>query len=176
MLIKRNTLWNVAVNNFAVINVLVLLLAFCLIACTTNPYVRKLQYDVEQVPYSPEDYISEEFDCSNMTNFLDDWLEQKGYDTKILVYYDIDSKNSHAILLVDNKILIEPVTKRIVENKNPQDYVGSLIFQDAEMLCDYVPEKKWVKEWGYSKFINTGSNGYYKLCHKESYTDFDKSN
>jgi hypothetical protein len=85
-----------------------------------------------------------------MTNFLDDWLEQRGYDTKILVYY-IDSKDSHAILLVDNKVLIESVKKKILSNKNPQDYVGALIFKDAEILLEYTPEEKWFKEWGYKQ-------------------------
>ena len=160
MLIQRNSFWNLILNNST--GILVLAFLLCLTACTTDPYIKKLQYDIEQAPYSTEDYKSEVFDCSNMTNFLDDWLEQRGYDTKILVYY-IDSKDSHAILLVDNKVLIESVKKRILSNKNPQDYVGALIFQDAETLLAYTPEKKWSSEWGYSKFINTENNGYYKL-------------
>ncbi|MFH1704211.1 MAG: hypothetical protein ABIB41_12460 [Nitrospirota bacterium] len=148
ILIKRNSLWNLILNNST--GILVLAFLLCLTACTTDPYIKKLQDDIEQAPYSTEDYIPEVFDCSNMTNFLHDWLGQRGYDTKILVYY-INSKDSHAILLVDNKVLIESVRKRIIRNKHPQDYVGALIFKDAETLLEYTPEEKWVKEWGYKQ-------------------------
>jgi len=137
-------------NNFTGVNTLVLLLLLYLTACTTDPYIKKLQDDIEQAPYSSEDYISEVFDCSNMTNLLHDWLEQRGYNTKILVYYT-DSKDSHTILLVDNKVLIESVKKRIIRNKDPQDYVGALIFKDAETLLEYTTKEKWVKEWGYKQ-------------------------
>lgn len=148
-MIKRNSLWNL-IWNFTGVNTLVLLLLLYLTACTTDPYVKKLQDDIEQAPYSTEDYVPDVFDCSNMTNFLHDWLKQRGYDTKILVYY-VNSKDSHAILLVDNKVLIESVEKRIIRNKHPQDYVGALIFKDAETLLEYTPKEKWVKEWGYKQ-------------------------
>ncbi|MGQ9570329.1 MAG: hypothetical protein ACUVUQ_05710 [Thermodesulfovibrionales bacterium] len=108
-------------------------LACYLPGCAQDPYIRKLQYDISQAPYSSEDYIQDEFDCSNMTNFLDNWLEEKGYDTKILVYYPSEPSGiqkafgtgfepskpflkSHAVLLVDNNTIVESVTKRIVKH------------------------------------------------------------
>jgi hypothetical protein len=152
--------------------------------CATDPFIRKLQNDIDQAPYSTEDYVLGEFDCSNMANLLDDWLEQMGYDTKIMVYYPITNKLSaldgpitkpitsnlknitplkadnsalsgqpHAILLVNNHIIVESVTKKVLKNRRPQDYIGALIFQDAENLLNYLPVEEWLREWGYERFL-----------------------
>lgn len=145
--------------------VLLFTFIFALIGCASDPFIKKLQHDIEQAPYSSEDYIPNEFDCSNMTNFLDDWLEEKGYDTKILVYY-IDSSilsrsplaDSHALLLVNNSIIVESVTKKVLKNKHPQNFIGALIFQDAETLLNWTPEEKWSREWGYNRYLSMKNN------------------
>lgn len=160
--------------------IFVLSALFGLCGCATDPFIKKLQNDIDQAPYSIEDYVLEEFDCSNMTNLLDDWLEQKGYDTKILVYYpihpindnqipinkirtlNVDHRTSniqpHAILLVNNNLIVESVTKKVLKNKHPQDYIGALIFQDAESLLYYLSGETayggWIKEWGYERFLS----------------------
>jgi hypothetical protein len=150
MLVKSSELRNIVINNCKAINILTLALLLFLTACANDPYIKKLQDEIGQAPYSTEDYIPDVFDCSNMTNLLHDWLKQRGYDTKILVYY-LKPNISHAILLVDDKVLIESVTKRIIKNKTSQDYLGALIFKDAETMLEYTPEEKWVMEWGYKQ-------------------------
>jgi len=130
-------------------------LTLFLSACASDIYLKTLKMDIMNAPYSSEGYILGQFDCSNEAALLDDWLEGKGYDSKIMVHPtgprgDVPLQY-HALLFVDNKYLVDPVTKKILKGKTPQDYPGAVIFLDAEMLQEYLEPEEWEKEWGYEE-------------------------
>ena len=120
---------------------------FALSACSGNLYIKNLRMDITNAPYSPEEYILGQFDCSNMASLMDNYLEGKGYDSKIMVVQE--SNGPHAYVIIDNETIAEPVTKKILKGKTPQDYPGAVIFNDPEMLQAYFEPEKWEREWGY---------------------------
>jgi len=109
----------------------------------------KLKKDIDNAPYVAADYKEDIFDCSNMSNLLDDWLEQKGYDTKIILL------PSHAMVLVNYEILIEATDKFIVNGMFPENCPKInediiLITPDAEYIVSYYENiSDWKKEWSY---------------------------
>lgn len=127
-----------------------LLGAVALQACATSSYVRKLNEDVAEAPYSKDDYIPCVFDCSNMGNMLREYLLGKGYDVKLLVYWTGANKDSHTLVLVDNQVLVDPVLKTAIRQA-PSDFPGAIIFSDPELLKAYTNPEEWSREWTSTK-------------------------
>lgn len=73
--------------------------------------LKKMQDDVMSCPYFITEYQANIFDCSNMANMLDKWLESKGYESWILIFSKINPlEGGHAIIMVYGQ-LFEPTTK-----------------------------------------------------------------
>lgn len=116
---------------------------------TKSPF-RRLQDAIDACPYSCSEYQAGIFDCSNMANMLDDWLEQKyGYETYIVSWRSVNVIEGHAMVIADG-IFIEPTTKRICLTFRTELYAdlstSVTIIDDAERLPYYS-----VEEWGYPK-------------------------
>ena len=134
-----------------ILSVLILLTFNLIILPEVNKtWDRQLQDAINACPYSPEEYQINVFDCSNMANMLDDWLEQKyGYETYIVVWRSVDGVSGHAMVIANGRF-IEPTTKMIVYTFRTELYAdlstSVTIIDDAERLPNYSLE-----EWGYPK-------------------------
>lgn len=125
-----------------------ILLTFNLTLLPSKDELRRLQDAINNCPYSPLEYKRGTFDCSNMANMLDDWLEQKyGYETYIASWRNINFVEGHAMVIA-NGVFIEPTTKSICFTFNTPLYedlsTSVTIVEDAEQLPSYSTQ-----EWGY---------------------------
>lgn len=75
--------------------------------------LRRLQDDVSSCPYTSTEYQANIFDCSNMANMLDNWLESKGYESWILIFSKINPLESGHSIIMANGQLFEPTTKTL---------------------------------------------------------------
>lgn len=112
--------------------------------------LRRLQDAIDLCPYLTSEYQAGIFDCSNMANMLDDWLEQKyGYETCIVSWRSVNIIEGHAMVIVNGQF-IEPTTKRLCSSFRTELYkdlsISVTIINDAERLPNYD-----LQEWGYPK-------------------------
>jgi hypothetical protein len=115
-------------------------------------YLSNLQSAIDSAPYNTKDYKLNVFDCSNMSNLLDDWLELQGYHTQILAYVATRSDGSkahHMMVIVDYTVLVEATSKKIyLFMKIPTK--DAIIFEDSEDLIPIMGKEWWNREMNYS--------------------------
>jgi len=113
----------------------------------------RLARDIRDCPYSPEEYQEGIFDCSNMANMLDDWLEMKGHESWIVHWRKLDGSAGHAMVLVNGK-LVEPTRKILIEsliyfNGEPYMVDGTysnmvtIIDEPSQLGSGYI-ESEWI--------------------------------
>lgn len=86
--------------------------------------LEQLEQDVAEAAYSPEDYVRDVFDCSDMTMVLGRTLEKKGYIVTVVVGYRLNRElewEGHMWLIV-NGVDVEPTAKRIVPPEKREWY------------------------------------------------------
>lgn len=110
----------------------------------------KLNKIIQLCPYSPEEYQANIFDCSNMANMLDAWLEKEGYESWLVVWNTIDGSSGHVVLLVNGR-LVEPTTKMLrgtlMDLVQEGKYSNQpLIIDNPTQLSVYIEN-----EWNYPK-------------------------
>jgi len=116
------------------------------------PKNQTLEQAITSCPYSRSEYEKDVFDCSNMANMMDDWLEEEyGYETFIVSWRSVDIIGGHAMVIVNGRF-VEPTTKSIVWTFRTELYANLstsvTIIDDAERLPNYGTED-WLREWSY---------------------------
>lgn len=138
------------------LNVIILFSLSCIILPVMNKsWEQRLQEAILACPYSITEYRENVFDCSNMANMLDDWLEEKyGYETYIMIFQG-ENGVGHT-LVVANGRFIEPTSKSLIFTFRKETYsnllaFGIIMIDDVERLIDFYGESLWMQEWSYPK-------------------------
>jgi len=128
-----------------------ILSAFLIPALTWKDSLVNLKNVISKCPYSIMEYQENVFDCSNMGNMLDDWLEYHGYESWIIRWSKINPLEAgHIMLLVDGH-LVEPTQKclkgSLMDLAQEGDWSNQLtIFDEPTQLSHYIES-----EWSYPK-------------------------
>ena len=121
---------------------------------------------VKSAPYNTTDYKAGVFDCSNMAALLHDWLEDHGYDIKIVLGYSYN--HAHTWLLAGkltgmvvsqhyrhykvDGYWIEPTSKKVMPELPDfyyERYKHIGFYDDYSELCMYRPVP--CSEYAYNK-------------------------
>lgn len=113
---------------------------------------RRLQDAIDSCPYITAEYQANVFDCSNMAQMLDDWLEEKyGYESWMVEWRKMNPLESGHVMLLVNGQLVEPTRKSILGTllhlAEEEDWSNQVtIFDEATQLPYYIES-----EWSYPK-------------------------
>lgn len=100
-------------------------------------------------PKKRNEYEENIFDCSNMANMLDDWLELHGYESWIIRWTKVDFSNGHAMVLVNGQ-LIEPTTKTV--RVSLFDVADGTYSRNVEIIDEPTQLDVYIEsEWWYPK-------------------------
>lgn len=166
----------VNITRFCVILFLAILLVHPVTACSwyDTPFAdfksfeEQLRYHVTTTPYNTSDYLlgsdysRESFDCTNMVALTHDYLEEKGYNVKIVRGINGDYRDNHAWLLMgevteithtpdgaeitvaEDSYWIETLTKQVITyNKIGINHYKSIrVFEDYATGCGW-PLSEW---------------------------------
>lgn len=119
----------------------------------SNDYLTKLRTIIQECPYSVDEYEEGVFDCSNMANMMDDWLEHHGYECWIVRWRKANPLEAgHAMVLVNGQ-LVETTRKSICFSLSDMvrgEYSRMVeIIDEPEQLGDsYIASEWWYpKRW-----------------------------